>query len=352
MFALGRPWASVALQHANSWHAALASTQLLGAAGTGVYHISSSFAGADKQESDIGKVAITPPCRVWRTSPCLKSTVARTRAGAAAQWESTIGWQQVQQAVQPTGWLPSFTRVQASGYSTDSQRSSDSQAEPTASQTRSRNADPLWTLPNMISMARAVSGPFISYLIIDHNYTWALGATVISGASDWADGALARRLGQHSVLGSYLDPLADKVLVGCVVGALGWEGLVPGWLAALVVGRDVALVAGAVLGRWHALGWRVRGMTGEQFFSTVAVAPATGGEGRTAVASAPAMRPLMISKLNTVLQLGLVVGCLGSSVASWPDADVLHVLEVTTAATTCASFGAYAVRAASGRMHG
>ena len=57
--------------------------------------------------------------------------------------------------------------------------------------------------------------------------------------SDWADGALARRTGASSVLGSYLDPLGDKLLVGCVVGALGVQGALPTWVAALVIGRDV-----------------------------------------------------------------------------------------------------------------
>lgn len=168
--------------------------------------------------------------------------------------------------------------------------------------------------------------------------------------SDWADGALARRLGQNSVLGSYLDPIADKVLVGCVAGALGWEGLIPSWVAALVVGRDVALVGGGLLARWHMLGWRVKGMTRAQFFSTVPGGGAP-GEGQ-AVHAAPPMRPLMISKINTVLQIALIAGSLSAHAASWPDADVLKVLEYTTAATTCASFAAYVMRAASGKMHG
>ena len=54
---------------------------------------------------------------------------------------------------------------------------------------------------------------------------WALAlpALVVSGASDWADGWAARRFNQPSVIGSYLDPLADKVLICSVVGALGWS---------------------------------------------------------------------------------------------------------------------------------
>jgi hypothetical protein len=63
-------------------------------------------------------------------------------------------------------------------------------------------------------------------------------------ASDWLDGFLARRLGHTSKLGSYLDPLADKVFVATAVGTMGALDMVPGWLAVLVVGRDSAQVVG------------------------------------------------------------------------------------------------------------
>ncbi|GFH10366.1 uncharacterized protein HaLaN_05666, partial [Haematococcus lacustris] len=118
------------------------------------------------------------------------------------------------------------------------------------------DAESLTSLPNLISLGRAASGPFIAALILAEAWPAAIIATTVSGASDWADGALARRLGQSSVLGSYLDPLADKVLIGCVVGALASKGLVPAWLAVLVLGRDVGLVAGMALHRWRMLGWR------------------------------------------------------------------------------------------------
>lgn len=134
-----------------------------------------------------------------------------------------------------------------------------------------------------------------------------------------------------------------------MVGALGWQGLVPGWLAGLVVGRDVALVAGMFLVRWRSLGWRVRGLTREEFFRVsppsptpaspagpaseqsgrgeAAASPAAGGaqegglqqqqqQGAAAPGGVPPMRPLLISKANTVLQLGLVAGCL-SQVRPW-----------------------------------
>ncbi|KAL6751029.1 hypothetical protein V8C86DRAFT_736083 [Haematococcus lacustris] len=249
------------------------------------------------------------------------------------------------------------------------------------------DAESLTSLPNLISLGRAASGPFIAALILAEAWPAAIIATTVSGASDWADGALARRLGQSSVLGSYLDPLADKVLIGCVVGALASKGLVPAWLAVLVLGRDVGLVAGMALHRWRMLGWRVRGLSAAHFFTTLPAPQPTDQEDQVASSSArsnggsrshgsssttssgqeaglppgsagagattpqlPFMRPLLVSKLNTVLQLALVAGCMGGAAFGVPDPHALQALEVATASTTAASLLAYAWLYASGRM--
>lgn len=170
--------------------------------------------------------------------------------------------------------------------------------------------------------------------------------------SDWADGALARRLGCSSVLGSYLDPLGDKVLVGCVVAALAAQGALPLWVAGLVVGRDAALVGGMVVVRWRSLGWRVpwgaAPLTRAEFFRTAGAAQGAGGPG--AVQAMPFMRPLLVSKVNTVLQLLLVGGCVSRAWVGWPEPQLLSALEASTAATTAASFAAYAWQYASGRL--
>lgn len=73
------------------------------------------------------------------------------------------------------------------------------------------------------------------------------------GFSDWLDGYVAKRFAQESVLGSYLDPLADKAVIVCTVGALGWvEALSPG-MVALLVGRDALMVLGAFARRCGSL---------------------------------------------------------------------------------------------------
>jgi cardiolipin synthase len=68
---------------------------------------------------------------------------------------------------------------------------------------------------------------------------------MIAGFSDWVDGFLARRFGWESRIGGLLDPLADKLLFVSVFAALTWNGLVPVWLFAVVIGRDIIIVSGA-----------------------------------------------------------------------------------------------------------
>lgn len=193
----------------------------------------------------------------------------------------------------------------------------------------------LLQLPNLLSLGRLASAPAIAALILAHNWSVALPALLVSGASDWADGAAARRLGQQSVLGSYLDPLADKVLICCVIGALGYEGLVPGWVAGLVIARDVSLVAVTVGYRFRSFGWSWPG--GAAFFSAAAQ-------------PMPYMRPLMISKVNTVVQLALVASCLTHHWMAWPTVGALGALEYAAAGTTLASFAAYAAKYRQGKI--
>jgi cardiolipin synthase len=215
--------------------------------------------------------------------------------------------------------------------------------------------------PNAISLARLLSGPVIAAWIVAGDFHLAAPALAVSAASDWADGALARRLQlKDNVLGTYLDPLADKVLVGSVVGALGWTGALPAPLVALVLGRDAALVAGATALRARALGWRWPGAA--EFFR---IAP-PGGEGGggedagqrepgAARAAAPPsaaapVQPILSSKVNTGVQLALVGAALVDAWLGWPGRGAVWALGGAAAATTAWSAGAYAQMAARGEL--
>lgn len=102
---------------------------------------------------------------------------------------------------------------------------------------------------NLLSAARlALTPPVIAWIITGH-YRQALILLAVAGATDGADGLLARRYGWQTRLGAYLDPIADKVLLAAVYLALGFVGLLPWWLVAAVFTRDLAIlsVAGAIL---------------------------------------------------------------------------------------------------------
>lgn len=100
-------------------------------------------------------------------------------------------------------------------------------------------------LPNALTGMRLVMAIPIALLILRHDYAWALGLGIVAGITDALDGFFARRLSAQSTLGAGMDAAADKLLMVCVFLSLANVGLLPWWLAAIVVGRDVVIVLGA-----------------------------------------------------------------------------------------------------------
>ncbi|CAH2071650.1 unnamed protein product [Thlaspi arvense] len=191
-------------------------------------------------------------------------------------------------------------------------------------------------VPNMISMARLVSGPALWWMISNEMYTPAFVGLAVSGASDWLDGYMARRMKIDSVVGSYLDPLADKVesfdllcvvLIGCVALAMVQKDLLHPGLVGIVVFRDVALVGGAVYLRALNLDWKWKNWS--DFFNLDGASPQK-------------VKPLFISKVNTVFQLALVAGALLQPEFGNPDTQTwITYLSWLVASTTMASTAAY-----------
>ena len=97
--------------------------------------------------------------------------------------------------------------------------------------------------PNFLSFSRIIITPFICYFIMNEQHTLAFVSFAYASAADFFDGYLARKWKQTTVLGGFLDPVGDKVLVAGLTITYAWIGLIPPWLLALIVGRDVALVA-------------------------------------------------------------------------------------------------------------
>ena len=107
--------------------------------------------------------------------------------------------------------------------------------------------DQIFTIPNLISLIRLLLVFPCSYYLLHEQYLLLSIVIAIAIASDFFDGILARKLKQISEFGKMLDPVADKVLVGTTAILLVVKQLMPFWLAAIIVGRDVAILIGGLL---------------------------------------------------------------------------------------------------------
>lgn len=166
-------------------------------------------------------------------------------------------------------------------------------------------------IPNMISLARLLLVPVVVWAILDDQMGLAFWLFVSAGISDAVDGFLARRLSCISVVGEYLDPLADKALLMSIYVTLGTEGYLPNWIVILVVSRDVLIIGGAML--YQLLTQNLK------------------------------MQPLYISKVNTLAQILLAGFVLGGH-ALGLDAEIAVSLGVfLVAATTVASGASYII---------
>lgn len=159
-------------------------------------------------------------------------------------------------------------------------------------------------LPNTITGLRLAMAPVLPWLLWIGEPGAALVLALVAGASDAVDGQLAKRFGWQTRLGSLLDPIADKLMLGCAMAGLWLVQMLPGWLVGLVLARDLVIVAGAIA--W----WRLAG-------------PFDG-------------QPSLLGKLTTVLQIALVLLCLaqlnGAALAlDWRIQAVVAVALVTFA---------------------
>ncbi|XP_076234129.1 cardiolipin synthase isoform X2 [Calliopsis andreniformis] len=185
----------------------------------------------------------------------------------------------------------------------------------------------IWTIPNLLCMGRIVTSPYLSYLILSQDYQVALWLLIIAGFSDLADGWIARTwTSQASKLGSFLDPVADKLLVGTLFLSLAWVGLVPIPLTCLVVVRDIALVSAASYIRYKSL--PPPKSLARYFDPTHATVQ---------------LAPTYISKINTVIQLSFVAGTLAAPIFHFVNHPVLEGLCYVTAITTLAGGISYLI---------
>jgi len=104
------------------------------------------------------------------------------------------------------------------------------------------------TTPNLLTLSRICLAPLLVAAILDNHYALGFGLFVAAGLTDLLDGWLARILKQYTMLGQYLDPVADKLLLSTLFLVLTYKELIPARVTAMVIGRDVGiLVVAAIL---------------------------------------------------------------------------------------------------------
>ena len=103
------------------------------------------------------------------------------------------------------------------------------------------------TAPNQLTLLRMIFVPFIVIHLVDGHYRWALIIFVIAGFSDGLDGLLARTLHQQTLLGQYLDPIADKLLLSTVFLVLSILHKIPWKYTVVVFSRDISILAASAV---------------------------------------------------------------------------------------------------------
>ncbi|XP_073950560.1 cardiolipin synthase [Choristoneura fumiferana] len=187
--------------------------------------------------------------------------------------------------------------------------------------------DRVYTIPNFLCVTRIAMSPYLGYVILQDNYNLALGLLAFAGVTDLLDGWIARTwVSQSSRMGSFLDPLADKVLIATLFVTLTWQTLIPLWLTVLIVARDAALVAAGFVIRYMSL-----------------PPPRTLSRYFDVTRATAQLAPTFISKVNTAIQLLLVGTTLASPVFGFVDHAALHALWAVTAASTVVSAASYLV---------
>ena len=176
-------------------------------------------------------------------------------------------------------------------------------------------------LANTLTLTRMAATPLLGFWIWTGSFGVASAGFVLAGLSDWADGYIAKRFHQQSILGSYLDPLADKMLITVTTVALAGNGVIPVPLAALIVARDVALVAATLALRIRMI---PKPVTWSRIFQVSDV-------------QAFEIKPSNTSKANTVSQLLLLGSGVLHGACGFPPMPVIDSLGYLVAGTTVAS---------------
>ena len=160
-------------------------------------------------------------------------------------------------------------------------------------------------IPNALCILRMLLVVPIAWLLNTGDYKLTLWVFAFAGFTDGLDGFLAKRCGWMSELGKILDPLADKILLVSVFITLAVLGIVPAWLAATAVLRDVTITAGAI--------------------------------SYNALYGYPHGKPTVISKINTLCQIMYLLLAVAAKAGEWEPDTALLILGALVFVTTVVS---------------
>ncbi|KDQ61485.1 hypothetical protein JAAARDRAFT_150210 [Jaapia argillacea MUCL 33604] len=205
----------------------------------------------------------------------------------------------------------------ASRFSTSSLKNSEHKPPPSQVQRKPSIRENIYTIPNLLTLSRIAACPVLGWSIIKGDFNLATSLLVYAGLTDLLDGFLARRYNMKSVLGTILDPAADKTLMTTLTITLAIKGMLPVPLAIIILGRDVALSLSAFYIRYNTL-----------------PPPKTWSRYWDFSLPSAEVRPTEISKINTALQLFLMGSTTISPLISYDLAMPLLALQWVVATTT------------------
>ncbi|KKZ68097.1 CDP-diacylglycerol-glycerol-3-phosphate 3-phosphatidyltransferase [[Emmonsia] crescens] len=188
----------------------------------------------------------------------------------------------------------------------------------------------IYTIPNILTFSRLAAAPVIGYCILHSYDTLALSLFAYASVTDLVDGYIARKFNQQTVVGTVIDPMADKTLMTIGVICLAIKSGIPVWLAGLILARDVGLAISAIYYRWISL-------------------PPPKTMARYWDFSLPSaeVKPTAISKVNTALQLLLIGSAMAMPVVpeailmAWNLHEGMTGLQYVVAGTTVWSGASY-----------
>ncbi|KAI0480803.1 hypothetical protein GGR56DRAFT_627631 [Xylariaceae sp. FL0804] len=285
-----------------AWRSLRTTASAAAAAAAGGQPTCLSLFATGRRRRQLGPVSIIPT-----TAP--KGTgCARRMSSTAARWRRGHG--EGKEATHADPKQPSSSRPQGAPPAAPEEQQQQQQPPPSPQQPKAPAAkggaarllpkkmqmlaggtarENIYTVPNLLTFSRLAAAPFVGWAILHDAHGLALGLFAYAGASDLLDGWIARRWGLQTVVGSVVDPMADKTLMTVLTVCLAIKGGLPVWLAAIILGRDVGLAIAAIYYRWISL-----------------PPPKTFARYWDFSLPSAEVRPTNISKYNTFLQLGLM----------------------------------------------